>query len=67
MPIAQNHARKDAEKNKQNPRTEPKSTAEITKPLTKQNKTNNYSLERKGGKKTAKQIQACYCCSRSGY
>jgi hypothetical protein len=67
MPIAQNHARKDAEKNKQNPkdRTKIHCTNNKTSYKTKQNK--QLFPQKKGGKKTAKQIQACYCCSRSGY
>jgi hypothetical protein len=53
---------KTLKKPNKTPRTEPKSTAQTTKPLTKQ-----LFLRKKGGKITAKQIQACYCYSRSGY
>jgi len=64
MPTAQNHARKDAEKTKQNPkdRTKIHCTNNKTSYKTKQ-----LFPRKKGGKKTAKQIQAYYCCSRSGY
>jgi hypothetical protein len=68
MPIAQNHARKNAEKTKQNPQGQNQNPLHKQQNLLKnKTKQNNNSLERKGGKKTAKQIQACYRCSRSGY